>query len=678
MNQVVLNGLTGLGNGVLIAAVAISLVVFYRGSGVINLAAGAVSMVTGFTFWTLRGGSSGLGSATGIVDLSTVPALVLALLAAAGMGLCFEFAVFRPLRTAPPLAKVVGTIGVLLAAQAGMLLAFGETTQTEPAILPQTEVTMLGGTVPLYSLLLAGIVVVVAGTLALVYRSTRFGLATRAAAENQVAATLVGLSPGWLSTVNAVMACVVAGGLGVLAAPAVGLDTQTLPLIVVPALAAALLAAFESVMAACLVGLAIGVGESLVAYASVQSWFPSDGPGTPLPGVQDVLIFLVIAATLRWRGASLPERGDPVERRLAIAPRPRRLLRPALIAVVLGVSALIFLPWDFRSALMNSMIGAILVLSLVLVTGFVGQISVMQLALSGAAGLVVSHLALQAGIGFPFGVIIGAIAATVLGLVTAVSALRIRGVSLLVLTLAAAVALQNFVFGNQTWGAGGISGAAVPQPSLMGLNLGNAAPFRGLDGLLPSPMLGFVILAFTVALCLLVANIRSGGLGQRMLALRSNERAAAAVGVSVRNVKLTAFGIGAFIAGVAGALYGYDFSGISTDRFTASTALSLIAFAYIGGITMVSGALLAGLLAVEGVAQYALQKWFGLNGTWAVMFGGITLIASVIFAPGGWAGAMHARKQRRRQMSAAGARERNLIGAIAAPSGSPERPAARR
>jgi branched-chain amino acid transport system permease protein len=147
-----------------------------------------------------------------------------------------------------------------------------------------------------------------------------------------------------------------------------------------------------------------------------------------------------------------------------------------------------------------------------------------------------------------------------------------------------------------------------------------------------------------------------------MLAVRANERAAAAVGVNVRNVKLTAFGIGAFIAGIAGALYGYDYSGISTDRFTASTALSLIAFAYIGGITMVSGALLAGLIAVEGVAQYALQKWVGLNGTWAVMFGGVLLIASVIFAPDGWAGAMHARTDRRRRIRATRAAKRNLMG----------------
>ena len=84
-----------------------------------------------------------------------------------------------------------------------------------------------------------------------------------------------------------------------------------------------------------------------------------------------------------------------------------------------------------------------------------------------------------------------------------------------------------------------------------------------------------------------------------MLAVRSNERAAAAVGINVRNVKLAAFGICSFIAGVAGAMYAYNFGSISAIRFSALTALGLIAFAYVGGITMVSGAIIAGLIATE-------------------------------------------------------------------------------
>jgi branched-chain amino acid transport system permease protein len=151
-----------------------------------------------------------------------------------------------------------------------------------------------------------------------------------------------------------------------------------------------------------------------------------------------------------------------------------------------------------------------------------------------------------------------------------------------------------------------------------------------------------------------VAKVRLANLGQRMLAVRSNERAAAAIGINVRYIKLVAFSLGAAIAGIAGALYGYDFSGISADRFSAVTALSLLAFAYIGGITMVFGAVFAGFMAVQGISQYALQKWFGINGDWAVLFGGVALIGNVIFAPAGGAGMMYANKQRKRKMKDAG------------------------
>ena len=132
-------------------------------------------------------------------------------------------------------------------------------------------------------------------------------------------------------------------------------------------------------------------------------------------------------------------------------------------------------------------------LSLVVITGFVGQISVVQLALAGVAGFTVSHLAVDAGIGFPLAPLAGIAAAVLLGLVTAVSALRVRGVALAVVTIAAAVAVFNFGFVNPTWG-GGATGSPVPDPHLFGINLGPTASFRGLDGNLPSPVFGWVAL----------------------------------------------------------------------------------------------------------------------------------------------------------------------------------------
>jgi branched-chain amino acid transport system permease protein len=226
-------------------------------------------------------------------------------------------------------------------------------------------------------------------------------------------------------------------------------------------------------------------------------------------------------------------------------------------------------------------------------------------------------------------------------------------VSLAVVTLAGAVALEQFGFLNSRWG-GGPRGSPVDQPSIGGLNLAPDASFRGLDGDLPSPIFGFLVLAATVLLALLVANIRRSSLGQRMLAVRSNERAAAAAGINVRNTKLAGFGIAAFIAGMAGALYAYNFGSVSSSRFGAVAALGLIAFAYFGGITMVSGAVIAGIGATEGLFPHGFDEWFGLNGNWALLIGGFALIITLLVNPEGIAGTGYKKKQEKLRREAAG------------------------
>jgi ABC-type branched-subunit amino acid transport system ATPase component/ABC-type branched-subunit amino acid transport system permease subunit len=349
---------------------------------------------------------------------------------------------------------------------------------------------------------------------------------------------------------------------------------------------------------------------------------------------------------LFWRGSRVPGRGEIVERRLPEAPRPRHLARTGLIGGLAGAVLLIVFPFDFREALINTLIGALMALSLVVVTGFVGQISVIQLALAGAAGFTVSHMAVNFGVTFPVAALAGIAVAVVIGLVTAASAVRVRGVSLAVVTLAGAVAIQNFGFVNSTWG-GGLAGSPVREPAWFGLDLGPRAPFRGIDGNLPSPVFGWVVLICCVLLCVAVGYLRRGKLGQRMLAVRSNERAAAAAAINPRTVKLAAFGIAAFIAGVAGVLYAYNFGSVSADRFDAVTALSLIAFAYAGGITLISGAVFAGLLSAQALIPYALDKWFGLNGNWFLLVGGVLLIFTLQQNPEGVAGDLYRRLHKR-------------------------------
>ena len=636
MTQVLLYALLGLGSGALIAGIALGVVLTYRGSGVINLATGGFAMLAGYAFWALR---------VDLLHLSTGPALVLSLVIVLAVGAATELVAFRPLRNASPLAKLVCTLGVLLVLQASMLLAFGSSEQPEPNVLPQNIVHLLGAVIPIDRFILTGIVILLTVALAALYRFTRFGLATRAASENEVVAMLSGLSPNALSMVNTLIASGIAGGIGILAASITQLDTETLPLQIVPALAAALLARFTSFGIACAAGIGLGIIDSLIQYVSNLSWFPTSG-GVAIPGVAELVTFILIVLFMYLRGSKLPSRGELVERRLPEAPRPRHLAMTTVPAAAICAIALVVLPFDFREALINTLIGTVMALSLVVITGFVGQISILQLTLAGVAGFAISHLAVNAGIGFPLAPVLGAGAALVLGLITAASALRVRGVSLAVVTLAAVVAITNFGFLNPTWG-GGQTGSPVPEPKLFGLDLGPHAPFRGLDGNLPSPVFGWAALAVTVALCLTVALIRRGDLGRRMLAVRSNERAAAAAAIDPRVIKLIAFGVSSVIAGLAGGLYAYNFGSVSADRFDPFTALSLIAFAYAGGITLISGAVFAGLISTQALFPYALDKWFGINGNWFLLFGGAILIVTLIQNPEGVAGAFYKRTHKR-------------------------------
>ena len=636
MQQILLFALLGLGSGALIAGIALGVVLTYRGSGIINLATGGMAMFAGYAFWALT---------TDLLHLSTVPALLISLVIVLAVGAAVELVAFRPLRTAPPLAKLVSSLGVLLVLQASMLLAFGTTAQPEPNVLPQNTVHLLSAVIPVDRFILTGIVIVLAAALAALYRFTRFGLATRAASENEVAAMLGGLSPNRLSMVNTLLASVIAGGIGILAASITQLDTETLPLQIVPALAAALLAGFTSFGIACAAGIGLGIIGSLIQYVTSLSWFPTSG-GVALPGVYELVVFVLIVLFMYLRGANLPSRGELIEQRLPEAPRPRKLAVTAPVMVAVCAVALVVFPFDFREALVNTMIGTLIALSLVVITGFVGQISVVQLTLAGVSGFAISHLAVNAGIAFPIAPLLGAGAALILGLITAASALRVRGVSLAVVTLAAVVAITNFGFVNTTWG-GGQTGSPVPEPRLFGLDLGPRAGFRGLDGNLPSPVFGWVVLGVTVAMCIVVGLVRRGTLGQRMLAVRSNERAAAAAAIDPRAVKFVAFGISSVIAGLAGALYAYNFSSVSADRFDPFTALSLIAFAYAGGITLISGAVFAGLISTQALFPYALDKWFGINGNWFLLFGGAILIITLIQNPEGVAGAFYKKTHKR-------------------------------
>ena len=141
MQNVILYAALGLGAGALIASIALGVVLIYRGSGVINVATGAIAMIGAYIFWAFRTRFFGF-------HLSSTPAFVLTLVCMAGLGVLVELTIFRPLRNTAPLAKLAASLGLLLVLEAGMIVIFGNSLKSAPSILPSDTVTIFGRVVP--------------------------------------------------------------------------------------------------------------------------------------------------------------------------------------------------------------------------------------------------------------------------------------------------------------------------------------------------------------------------------------------------------------------------------------------------------------------------------------------------------------------------------------------------
>ncbi|MFI5881551.1 ATP-binding cassette domain-containing protein [Streptomyces sp. NPDC051554] len=650
MSQYVVFLLLGLGSGAVFGALALALVLTFRSSGVVNFATGAIALYSAYTYAFLRQGELlvplpgmpkkvGLGGALGLF-----PAMVISLVLAALLGVVLYGLVFRPLRTAPPVAKAVASIGVMLVIQAVLAAAVGTGAVSVKAILPNDPVSWGGSLLPGDRLWFAAVIVVLTVVLALVFRLTRFGLTARAVAESEKGALVSGLSPERIAVANWALSSAVAGLSGILIAPIVPLVPVSYTLFIVPALAAALVGNFTALIPAVGAGLAIGMLQSEVQFLQGKwSWLPQAGLAQLVP-------LAVILAYLVVRGRPLPTRGSLIQQALGRAPRPDLILVPAVVSTALAVVVLFATTGSIRAAVITSLTLAVISLSLVVVTGFAGQISLAQLTLAGVGAFSLSRLSVDWGVPFPFAPLLAALAATVIGVVIGLPALRIRGLPAAVVTVALAVALEAFWFRN-TQLNGGLGGSKVPSPRLFGIDLGIGA---GDD----YPRIPFALLCLVVLLLvgLGVAWLRRSRLGAAMLAVRANERSAAAAGIDVARTKIVAFAIGAFIAGLGGALLGYQQTVADAEMFTAIGGLGLFATAYLAGITSLSGGLVAGVMGAGGLLPVLLDRALSL-GEWYDVIMGIGLVLTVITNPEGLVGPAHelsARLRRKRRPSALG------------------------
>jgi branched-chain amino acid transport system permease protein len=338
------------------------------------------------------------------------------------------------------------------------------------------------------------------------------------------------------------------------------------------------------------------------------------------------VIVIVIAITVR--GARLPMRESLVEGRPPAAPVPYHPIPATIVLSAAAVVALFTLDDLWRLAIVVSMLAAIIGLSSVVLTGYLGQISLAQYAFAGLAAFTTAKLAIE-GVPFPWSPVLAVALTVVVGILVGLPALRVRGMTLAVATLGAAVAIEQLVFASPE--LTGLSG--VPRPHLFGLDLGFLG--QGRDNFRPE--FGVLVLIALAVCALGVANLRRSPTGLRWLAVRSNERAAAASGVDVGATKLGAFAISSGLAGVGGALLAYELPALSPQQFMVIGGLAVLALCYLGGIGSLSGALVAGLLASGGILTQLQGGSTGSASATQFAVSGALLVVVVIFAPDGLA-----------------------------------------
>lgn len=496
--------LAGLTVGSAAALTGMGLVVTYRATGVLNLAHGAIAMVCAYVLRQL------------VVEWHwpLAPAAAVTLLVAApGLGVLLDVLVFRPLSLQgnDPARTLVASIGVFVLLVGGAALIWGPGARADAPALVTGE--------PWGQLAVVAALVALVGA---VTRWTRFGGEVRAVVDNRELAALGGIDTDRVASVGWAFGAFTAGLTGVLLAPYVRLDPYGLPLLVVEVIAVAVIARMRGVVVA--VGAALLIG---VAQAQLTRLHPS-GRAEPLVqavGANLFVVALLVAALV------LPGVGtrDALSRTTVAAVR----IPPAawLVAGVLFLLPLGFAGSDLHTSVQVPAL-AIVLLSLVVVSGRGGQISLGQTAYAGLGALFTGWL--SQSVPELVALFLAVLLVAPLGLLTGRPAIRRHGLALALATLAVSVATSRFVFAQPY----ATSGLTLTRPA----GLGDDRAYYTVE------------LALLACALLAVAALRRGRTGRALAAMRDHEEGARAAGVPVPALKIVAFVIGAALAALGGGL----------------------------------------------------------------------------------------------------------------------------
>ncbi|MEO5723624.1 MAG: ABC transporter permease, partial [Ilumatobacteraceae bacterium] len=598
MNEVIRFALLGLGVGALYAFASQGLIVIYRGTGVLNFSLGATAIAGVFMQWELHQGQGWPFVASVVVGVSW----------SALLGALTHWVIMRPLRRSSSLVRVIATLGVLIAIQAGVVIRYGSQSRQVSSWLPTDRVTLWGDVgITVDRLILLGIGCVSAFLLWLLYRSSQFGLATEAVSESERSAAAIGLSPNRIGLLNWALGSGIAAFAGILVVPIITLSVTAMTSLTLAALAAALVGDFRSFPIATAAGFAIGIGETLTGRFVNQQ-----GLGASLP-------FLVIIVVLVFRGRSLPLRDHYLQRLPMVGTG-----RINWAWTLFGCGAIVFVMLTKQAkwidAITVSLGVAIVLLLIVVLTGYAGQLSLAQYAIAGFGAYVAGRLVAVFDIPFPLALLAGVAAAVPLGFIFGLPAVRTRGINLAIVTLGLGSAIELMLFRNRNF-TGGVQGTQVGNPDLFGYDIGSIDhPAR----------YGIFVLAMTIVAVAVVANVRRGRSGRRLIAVRTNERAAAALGINVMVAKLFAFSFASAIAALGGIVLAFRLSSISYQSFNNFTSITLAGLALLGGVGQLLGAFVGSTLATAGINQEIIETTWDGVGRWIQLISGIAIMLTLV------------------------------------------------
>ena len=600
----------GLGAGATYALFAQGAVLIYRGSGIVNFAQGALGTLAAYVaFAELKAEH----------NFKTLPACLAGIAAAVIVSLLFQRIVLRALRDAAAIVRVIATVGLLGLLQAIVTKRYSGANLPVDQYLPHD--VWEWGEVRVQEERIYLVVISVAVTVGLWAwtRYTRTGLAISASAENERAVQTLGWSPDRLATITWGLGGALAGLAAVLVAPLTGLSGLTLTMVVtVAGLAAALLGSFRSFPMTFVGGLVVGLGEALATRyrGDVARWLHQD----QITGLNRAAGFLVILLVLVVRGRSLPLRSHVADRLPRLGTGRVNVGGLLIGSGVVLVLLLGVFDDSWAQATYISLAAGVMILSIVVLTGYAGQLSLAQWALGGIGALIAGQL-IRADVPAELAIPAGVVLTVLIGIVFALPALRTRGVNLAVVTLGLGFTVSEVVFANNQYVGGNLDGGTpIGRIELFGVEV---------DAFSHPHRWALVCLGAFVALGLVVANLRRSRTGRRLIAVRTNERAAASLGISVVGVKLYAFAVAAGIAAVAGILTAFQFQTVRYAQFNVFESINSVGFAVIGGLGYVLGAVFAAPNAVEGLGTKLLEDMLDL-GEWAEIVGAALVIVILV------------------------------------------------